>query len=165
MSGSRWVITPLWLCGSLDLFCIVLLCIFATSYYYLPWHFSPSLCPSLYEIFPWYLFFLKRSLVFPILMFSSFFFFPCISHLGSLSYLSLLLFGTLNSDGYIFPFLIYLWLLFFSQLFVRPLQITSLPFCLSSSWGWLWSLPPVQCYEPLSIVLQALYLSDLVPWI
>ena len=30
MSGSRWVITPLWLSGSWDLFCI-LLCILATS--------------------------------------------------------------------------------------------------------------------------------------
>ena len=33
------------------------------------------------------------------------------------------------------------------------------------SWGWFWSLPPVQCYEPLSIVLQAFCLSDLIPWI
>ena len=31
MSGSRWVITPSWLFGSLDLFCTVLLCIIATS--------------------------------------------------------------------------------------------------------------------------------------
>ena len=31
MSGSRWVITPLWLSGSWVLFCIVLLCILATS--------------------------------------------------------------------------------------------------------------------------------------
>ena len=31
MSGSRWVITPLWLSGSLKIFCIVLLCILATS--------------------------------------------------------------------------------------------------------------------------------------
>ena len=31
MSGSRSVITPLWLSGSWDLFCTVLLCIFATS--------------------------------------------------------------------------------------------------------------------------------------
>ena len=31
MSGSRWVITPLWLSGSWSLFCIVLLCIFTTS--------------------------------------------------------------------------------------------------------------------------------------
>ena len=44
---------------------------------------------------------MKRFLVFPILSFSSI---SCIAHLGSLSYLSLLFFGTLHSDGYIFPF-------------------------------------------------------------
>ena len=31
MSGSRWVITPLWLSGSWSLFCIVLLCSLVTS--------------------------------------------------------------------------------------------------------------------------------------
>ena len=31
MSGSRWVITPLWLSGSWSSFCTVLLCILATS--------------------------------------------------------------------------------------------------------------------------------------
>ena len=31
MPASRWVITPSWLSGSEDLFCIVLLCILATS--------------------------------------------------------------------------------------------------------------------------------------
>ena len=30
--------------------------------------------------------------------------------------------------------------------------------------GWFWSLPPVQYYKPPSIVLQALCLSDLIPW-
>ena len=69
------------------------------------------------------------------------------------------------SNGYIFPFLLWLSCLFFSQLFVRPLQTTILPFCTSFSWGWSWSLSPVQCHEPLSIVLQALSLSDLIPWI
>ena len=54
---------------------------------------------------------------------------------------------------------------FFSQLFVRPHQTTILPFCISFSWGWAWSLPPVQCHKPPSIVLQALCLSDLIPWI
>ena len=44
-----------------------------------------------------------------------------------------------------------------SQLFVRPHQTTILPFCISFSWGWSWSLPSVQCYEPLSTVLLALY--------
>ena len=32
MSGSRWVITPLWLSGHKDLFCTVLLCILAISF-------------------------------------------------------------------------------------------------------------------------------------
>ena len=40
------------------------------------------------------------------------------------------------SDGYIFPLLLCLLLLFFSQLFVRPPLTTVLPFCISLSWGW-----------------------------
>ena len=75
-------------------------------------------------------------------------------HWGRLSYLSMLFFGTLHSHGYIFlssP-------LPFTSLFsLSPPQTTILPFCISFSWGWFWSLPPVQCYEPLSIVVQALY--------
>ena len=35
MSRSRWVINPLWLSGHEDLFCTILLCILATSSYYL----------------------------------------------------------------------------------------------------------------------------------
>ena len=50
-------------------------------------------------------------------------------------------------------------------LFVRPPQTTILPFLHLFSWGWSWSLPPVQCHKPLSIVLQGLYLSDMFPWI
>ena len=42
-------------------------------------------------------------------------------------------------------------------LFVRPPQTTILPFCISFSWEWSWSLPPVHKF--LSIVLQALYQS------
>ena len=53
----------------------------------------------------------------------------------------------------------------FSQLFLRPPKTTILPFCISFSWGWSWSLSPVQCHEPLSLVLQALCLPDLIPWI
>jgi len=56
-------------------------------------------------------------------------------------------------------------LIWFSQLFVRPHQTTILPFCISFSWGWSWSLLPVQCHEPSSIVLQVLCLLDLIPWI
>ena len=60
-------------------------------------------------------------------------------------------------------FLLCLSLLFFAQVFVRPPQTTILPFCIYFSWGWSWSLPPIQC--PLSTVLQALCLSDRIPWI
>ena len=81
------------------------------------------------------------------------------------SYLSLLLFGTLHSKEYIVPFLLFLSLLFLSKLFVRPLWTIILAFCISFSWEWSWSLPPVQCHKPLFIVLQALCLSDLIPWI
>ena len=49
--------------------------------------------------------------------------------------------------------------------YCKASQTTIFPFCISFSWGWSWSLPPVQCYEPLSTVLQALCLSDLIPWI
>ena len=46
MPGSRWVITSSWLSGLLRSFCTVLLCIHATSSYYLlllfnPYHFCP----------------------------------------------------------------------------------------------------------------------------
>ena len=80
---------------------------------------------------------------------------------GRLSYLSLLIFGTLHSKGYIFPFL--LCFCFFSQLFVRPPQTAILLFCIFFSWGWSWSLASIQYHKLPSIVLQALCLSDLVP--
>ena len=57
MSGSRWVITPLWLSGSSRSF----LYSSSVSSYHLflissaslgPDHFCPLLCPSLHEIFP-----------------------------------------------------------------------------------------------------------------
>ena len=58
------------------IFCIALVSILATSSLYLllllgPYHFCPLLSPSLHEMFAWYLIFLKRCLVFPILLFSS----------------------------------------------------------------------------------------------
>ena len=67
--------------------------------------------------------------------------FICIDHWGRLSYVFLLVFGTLHSDGYIFPFLLCLSLFLFSQPFVSLPQTTILPFCISSSWEWFWSLP------------------------
>jgi len=67
MSGSRWVITPSWLSGSLRPFlysssvysCHLFLS--SASVRSLPF-FSPLLCPSLHEMFPWYLWFSCRDL-------------------------------------------------------------------------------------------------------
>ena len=115
--------------GHEDLFCTVLLCILATSsnifcfsyVHTIPVLYCAHLCMKC-SLVP--LNFLKTSLVFPILLFSSL----STDHWGRLSYLSLLFFGTLHSEGYIFPFLLCFSLLFFSQLFVRPPQTTILPF-------------------------------------
>ena len=80
-----------------------------------------------------------------------------------LSYLSLLFFGTLHSNGYIFPFLICLYLLFFSQLFVRHPQTTILPLhffflemvLITASWP----------MSPSYIHSSSGTLSDLIAWI
>ena len=132
MSGSRWVITPLWLSGSWRSFLysssvyschFFLISLLLLGLYY----FCPLLSPSLHEMFPWYLIFLKRFLVIPILLFSS------ISLHWSLkkSFLSFLLFfGTLRSDGYSFPFLLCLSLLFFSH-FCKASSNNKFAFCIS----------------------------------
>ena len=100
---------------------------------------------------------LKRSLVFPILLFSS------VSLHCSLKKDFLFLLSILWNSAFNWVYLSFS-LLFFSHLFVRPPQTTTLPPCISFSWGWCWSPSPVQCYKTLSIVLQALLL-DLIPWI
>ena len=109
MSGSRWVITPSWLSASWRSFLY-------SSYVYSCHLFlissvSVRSIPFLSFIEPiiaWNiplvsLIFLKRSLVFPILFFSSI---SLLDRWGRLSYLSLLFFGTLHSNGYTFPFLL-----------------------------------------------------------
>ena len=105
--------------------------------------------------------FLKRSPVYPILLFSS------VSLLCSLkkAFLSLLAILWNSACSWVYPFLLCLSLLFLPQPFVRPPQTTTLLSCISFSWEWFWSPPPVQHYEPLSIVLQALCPPDLIPWI
>ena len=161
---STWLMIPLWLSGALRYF------LYSSVYSYDlflissallgPYHFCPLFSPTLQELLPWYLQFAWRVLY--SFLFYCFPLFLCTDHLGLLSYLSLLFFITLYSDGYIFPFLLCLSLLFFFQLFVRSPQTTVLPFCVSS-WGWFCFLSPVQCHEPPFIVHQALCLSDLVP--
>ena len=116
MSGSRWVIISLWLSGSWRYF------LYSSSVYschlFLMSSASVRSIPFLSFIEPFFawnvpliaLIFLKRSLVFPILLFSS------VSLHWSLrkTFFSLLpFFGIVHSNGYIFPFLLCPLLLFF----------------------------------------------------
>ena len=97
------------------------------------------------------LIFLKTSLVFLILLFSS------ISLHWSLrkTFLSLLaILWNSASYGYFFPFLLCLSLasLLFSAI-CKPSSYNHFAFLHLFFLGWSWSLPPVQCHEPPSIVL------------
>ena len=122
-------------------FGIVLLCILDTSQSLLlllrPYCFCSLSCPSFHDIFLWYLQFYWRDLYsFPLYIFSLFL---CINHLRRPSYLSLIFSGTLFlfvCFCYIFPFLSCFLLLFISQLFVKPPQMTTLPSCIYFSLGW-----------------------------
>ena len=101
--------------------------------------------------------FLKRLLVFPILLFSS------ISLHFSLKkvFLSLLVILWTSAFSWVCLSLslAFHFLSFFSYLFVKPHQATILASCVSFCGGWFQSLPPVQTYRSLykltCIVLQA----------
>ena len=124
MSGSRWVMIPSWLSGSWRSF------LYSSSEYscllFLISYASVRSIPFLSVIEPMFawniplvsLIFLKRSLVFPILWKKTSPLFLCTDHWRRLSYLSLLFFGTLHSNGYIVPFFLCFSLLL--KLFVRP---------------------------------------------
>ena len=155
MPCSRWVITPSWLCGSWRSFL----------------HSSVYSChPTISVLYCVYLFFMKYSLG------NSNF----LDEISSLSHSIVFLYffaliaveGFLISPCYSLEFYIQLGISFLfsfafcftSQLFIRAPQTTIWPFCIFFSLGWSWSLPPVQYQEPPSIILQALCLSDLIPW-
>ena len=89
----------------------------------------------------------------------------CIVHTERPSCLSLLSSGALCLVGCTFSFLLCFLLLFFLKLLVKPPQTIPLPSCFSFYLGCFCSLPPVQYYRPLSIVLQRLCLLDLIPLI
>ena len=131
MVGSKWVITSSWLFGSWRSFL---------------YHFSVYSCHLLISsasirsipflsftvpIFAWCVSLV--SLTWGDLKSFPFYCFPlflCIDYWERLSFLSMLFFETLHSNGHIFPFLLCLSLLFFSQLFVRPPLTIILPFCI-----------------------------------
>ena len=157
MSGSRWVTTLSFLSRSLRPFFVQFICVFLPLLHLFcllgPYHFCSLLCPSMYEMFPWYFQFSWRFLVFPILLFSS------ISLHCSFKKALFSLLAILWTSAYRWvyfplsslPFLLF----FFSQLFVMPAQPAShLPSSISFSLGWFWLLPSVQCCELPSIVLR-----------
>ena len=97
------------------------------------------------------LIFLKRSLVFPLLLFSSISFHCSVKK--ALSLLAILCnpaFRWVYLYGSPLPFPSFL-----SLGICKPPPTTALPPCLSFSLGWLWSFPSIQYYKPLSIVLWA----------
>ena len=167
MSDSRLEITPWWLSElwrsvlySSSVYSCHLFLISSLSVRSLPF------LSFIEPIFAWNipfvcLIFLKRSVVFPILLF------PSISLQWSLRKAFLSLLAILWNSAFRCLYLSFSHFFFFnsllSQLFVRPPQTAILLFCISFPWGWSWSLSPVQCHEPPSIVHQALYLSGLGP--
>ena len=133
MSGSRWVVTPSWLSGLWRSF------LYSSSVYSCHLFLISSISvrslqflPFIEPIFAWNvplvsLIFLKRSLVFPILLFSS------SSLPWSLRKAFLSLFVILCNSVFKWVYLSFSPLL--SQLFVRPPQIAILLFCISFSWA------------------------------
>ena len=100
------------------------------------------------------LIFLKRSLVFPSLLFSSI----SLHWLLRKAFLSLL--AILWNSAFKWVYLSFSPLLFASLLFtaiLRPPQTAILLFRISFRWGLSWSLCPVQCHKHPSIVHQSLY--------
>ena len=160
MSGSRWVIIPSWFSGSLRSF-LNSSSVYSCHLFLISSVRSLPFLSLIVPIFAWNvplvsLIFLKKSLVFPILLFSS------ISLHCSLKKAFFSLLAVLWNSAFRWIYLSFSPLplaqfLLFSQLFVRFPQTTILPLCISSSWGWFGSPPPVQCHDPPSIVLQALY--------
>jgi len=106
------------------------------------------------------LIFLKRSLVFPILFFPRFL---CIDYWGKLFYLSLL-FGTLHSNVYIFPFS---FAFSFSSFlgYCKASSDNHVVFLHLFFLGLFLITASCTISQPLSIILQALCLSHLIPWI
>ena len=163
MSASRWVITPSWWSGSWRSF------LYSSSVY--SCHLFLISSTSVRSI-P-FLFFIVPVFAWNVPLVSNF-----LEEISSLSHSVVFLYffaliaeeGFLLSSCYSLELCIQMLISFlfsfafhFSQLFVKPPQRAILLFCISFPWGRSWSLSPVQCHEPLSIVHQPLYLSDLVP--
>ena len=97
---------------------------------------------------------MKISLVFPILLFSS----TSLHYSLNKSFFSIL--AILSNSAFRWVYLSFSPLPFSSLLFsaiCNPSSDSNFSFLHFFFLGMVWSLPPIQCYKPLSIVLQALY--------
>ena len=155
MSGSRWVITPLWLSGSWRTFLYN-----SSGYSYLllllgKYHFCPYWAHLCMKCSLGISNFLEEILVFPILLCSSVYLHWSLRK----AFLSLL--AILWNSAFKWVYLSFSPLLFISLPFTAICKASSeshfavLHFFFPREWSW--SLSPVQCHEPLSVVLQALY--------
>ena len=162
MSGSRCMTTPSWLFGWLRPFLYspsMYTCLLFINSSASVWSLSflSFIMPSLHENF--YLQFNWRDLYsFP---FCCFPLFLCIDHWGRLSYLSLLFSRTVNSLGFIFPFLL-------SLLFLAICKASSDSHFVFLHFFFFGLILVTISYTMLRtsvIVLQTLCLSDLIPWI
>ena len=152
MSGSRWVTTPSWLSWSWRSF-LYSSSVYSGHFFLISSAFVRSIpfLSFIEPIFAWNipllsLIFLKRSLVFPILLFSS------ISLHWLLRKAFLFLAILWNSAFRCLYLSFYASLL--SLLFVRPPQAVIVLFCISFPWGWSWSLSPLYLPQPPPAVYQ-----------
>ena len=168
MTVSGWLTTPSWLLGSLRYFLysyfVYSFCLFlmsSASSRYL--QFLSFIVP----IFEWNIPFIytvlwRRTLVFSFLLFSS------VSLHCSLKKVFLSLLAILWNPVFSWVYLSLSPLLFASLLPSAICKASShnhFAFCASFSLGCIWSLSSVQYYRSPSIVLQAHWLLDLIPWI
>ena len=115
--------------------------------------FLSFIMPILHEMYPWCSTFLEEiSSLSHSIVFLSFF-----AHLRRPSYLSLLISGILEFSSVYLSLSPLPFASLFSSAISKPPQTTTLPSYISFSLRWFWSLPPAQCYESLSIILQALH--------
>ena len=146
----------------MKIFFIQFFCVFLPPlniFCFCPYHFCPLLSLSLHEMFPWYLIFLKRSLVSPVLLFSS------ISLHWSLRKAFLSLLAILWNSAFKWIYFPFYPLLFLSLLFTTICKAS-----LDSHFAFLhfffleMVLIPVSCTVSLSFVHSPSgTLSDLVP--
>ena len=144
---------------------MLVLCILAWSFCFFkkyPCHFCPLLCPVLHEAFLGISNFLEVISSIPFLLL------PSVSLHCSLMNVFLFLLTILWNSAFSWVYLSLSPLPFtslLSSVICEPSSDNYFAFMCFFFFGMFWSLPPVQCHEPLSIVLQALCLSDLILWI